>query len=83
MIRIDWRELKYRIADALFNYELDDAYRMGLQAGTEFATRKLSFALELKMESIELTPTEKRGYEKAIEVFKAERHNVEVSAGLK
>jgi len=56
---------------------------MGLQAGTEFATRKLSFALELNIESMKLTPTEKRGYEKAIEVFKAERHNVEVSAGLK
>lgn len=80
---IDWRELKYQIADKLFNYELDDAYRMGLQAGSEFATRKLSFALEMKADAIKMTPTEKRGYDRALEVFKEERINVEISSGLR
>lgn len=80
---IDWRELKYQIADKLFNYELDDAYRMGIQSGSEFVTRKLSFALEMKADAIKMTPTEKRGYQKALEVFQEERISVERSTGLR
>ena len=80
---IDWREMKYWVADKLFNYELDDAYHMGIRSGSQFATQKLSFALELKNTRLKMTPTEKRGYEKALEVFRDERANVEKSTGLR
>lgn len=83
MIRIDWRELKYRVADALFNYELDDAFRMGVESGSEFAIRKLSFAMNLKDGKLNMTKTEQKGYEKALAVFAEERELVEKQTGLR
>jgi hypothetical protein len=63
------REVKYQIADKLFARELDEAYDMGMRVGAEFATRTLSFRVNLNSEKVKMTPTEKKGYEKAIQVI--------------
>jgi hypothetical protein len=63
------RELKYQIADKLFAKELDEAYDMGIRAGAEFATRTLSFRVNLNSEKVKMTPTEKKGYSKALQVI--------------
>lgn len=68
MIR-NWSDFKYEVADFLFGKELDDAYEMGIRAGAEFATRKLSFEVNLKRQ-LKLTKTEERGYDYAIEAIK-------------
>jgi hypothetical protein len=62
-------EFKYQIADKLFAKELDEAYDMGIRMGAEFATRTLSFRVSLNSEKVKMTPTEKKGYEKAIQVI--------------
>lgn len=63
------KELKYQIADKLFAKELDEAYDMGIRAGAEFATRTLSFRVNLNSEKVKMTPTEKKGYSKALRVI--------------
>lgn len=63
------RELKYQVADKLFAKELDEAYDMGIRAGAEFATRTLSFRVNLNSEKVKMTPTEKKGYAKALQVI--------------
>lgn len=68
MIR-NWSDFKYEVADFLFGKELDEAYEMGIRAGAEFATRKLSFEVNLKRQ-LKLTKTEERGYEYAIDAIK-------------
>ena len=64
MIR-NWSDLKYEVADKLFGKELDEAYKMGIRIGAEYATRKLSFEVSLKR-CLTLTKTEERGYDYAI-----------------
>ena len=64
MIR-NWVDLKYEVADKLFGKELDEAYKMGMRIGAEYATRKLSFEVSRKRR-LTLTKTEERGYDYAI-----------------
>ena len=64
MIR-NWSDFKYEVADKLFGKELDEAYKMGMRIGAEYATRKLSFEVSLKRR-LTLTKTEERGYDYAI-----------------
>lgn len=64
-----WRDLKYQIADKLFAFELDEAYDMGIRVGAEYATHVISFRTSLNSEKIQLTKTEKKGYEKALQVI--------------
>jgi len=68
-LRIALAEIKYQIADKFFAKELDEAYDMGMRVGAEFATRTLSFRVSLNSEKVKMTPTEKKGYEKAIQVI--------------
>lgn len=60
------REIKYQIADKLFTKELDEAFQMGIREGATFATRKISFDIELKANRADMTKTQKIGYDKAI-----------------
>ena len=73
-------EIKYQIADKLFCKELDEAYSMGIRAGAEFATRKLSFEVSLKRH-LKLTKTEERGYDYAIEAIKRVKPEIESTTG--
>lgn len=59
-----WREFKYRIADRFFEYELDEAYTMGLREGA----RQALSATKLKLwhRSQGLTPARKEAFELAI-----------------
>lgn len=68
-IRQAWRNMKYQIADKLFAFELDEAYDMGIRVGAEYATHVISFRTNLNSEKIQLTKTEKKGYEKALQVI--------------
>ena len=73
-------EVKYQIADKLFCKELDEAYEMGIRAGAEFATRKLSFEVNLKRQ-LQLTKTEDRGYEYAIEAIERVKPEIARTTG--
>ena len=79
MIR-DWSDLKYEIADFLFGKELDEAYAMGISQGAEFATRKLSFEVNLKR-NLKLTKVEERGYGYAIEAIDRVKPEIERTTG--
>ena len=65
MLIRNWSDFKYEVADKLFGKELDEAYKMGITTGAEYATRKLSFEVSLKR-CLTLTKTEERGYDYAI-----------------
>lgn len=63
-----FREIKYWIADHLFEYELDEAFRLGVTEG-----RRVQGAitrLELQLRQPEMTKTQLTGYEMAREVVK-------------
>lgn len=74
------KELKYQIADKLFANEMDEAYDMGIRMGAEFATRKLSFEVNLKR-NLKLTKTEERGYDYAIEAIKRVKPEIARTTG--
>jgi hypothetical protein len=78
--RLDFKELKYSIADLLFGKELDEAYEMGIRVGAEFATRKLSFEVNLKR-NLKLTKVEERGYGYAIEAIDRVKPEIERTTG--
>ena len=65
MIR-NWSDFKYEVTDFFFGKQLDEAYKQGIRIGAEYATRKLSFEVNLKR-GLDLTKTEQRGYDYAIE----------------
>lgn len=73
-------EIKYQIADKLFTKELDEAYDMGIRIGAEFATRKLSFEVNLKRQ-LKLTKVEERGYEYAIDAIKRVKPEIARTTG--
>lgn len=68
-----WRDLKDALGDFFFGRELDETHDRALRYGIEQATRTLSFQLEVQKEKIKMTPTERKGYEKAQQVFKDTR----------
>ena len=79
-LRIDWAELKYQIADKLFCKELDEAYSMGISQGAEYATRKLSFEVNLKRH-LKLTKVEERGYQHAIDAIQRVKPEIAATTG--
>jgi hypothetical protein len=80
-VREAWREIKYWIADNLFEYELDEAYRLGMKEGAAYATQWLSFRVEINLDRVKMTKTEKSGYQKAIEVMRDERKEIKLRTG--
>ena len=80
-LREAWREVKYQIADKVFKYEMDEAFQMGIREGATFATRKISFQLELKGNRADMTKTQKLGYQKAIDILKDARQEVKEQTG--
>ena len=74
-----WSDLKYAIADRLFCAEMDDAFRMGVQHGAEFATRNISFQMNLKNK--DLTKAQQVGYDKALTALQGAKEIVQDSTG--
>jgi hypothetical protein len=63
-----FREIKYWIADHLFEYELDEAFRLGVSEGQRSQAAKIR--LELQLRQPEMTKTQLSGYEMAREMVK-------------
>lgn len=82
-IRETFHELKYWIADKLFNYELDEAFRAGMQEGAQYATTWLTMRVEINRERIKMSKTQMAGYDKAIQVIKDERKEIAQRTGAK
>jgi len=80
-LREAWREVKYQIADKVFKYEMDEAFQMGIREGATFATRKITFRVELKRDRQDLTKTQKLGYEKALEIVQYARTEIKEETG--
>lgn len=74
-----WSDLKYAIADRLFCTEMDDAFRMGVRHGAEFATRNISFQMNLKNK--DLTKAQQVGYDKALTALQGAKEIIQDSTG--
>lgn len=68
---MNWAELKYRIADWLFEAELDEAFNHGVKEGE----RRLSSILRVEMDykktraaELGMTKTQTLGYDRCVEV---------------
>lgn len=60
------KELKYRIADWLFQNELDEAFEMGIREGQRRQKNTIITRLELTLETV--AKTNQKGYKIAMEV---------------
>lgn len=60
-----WSDIKYEIIDRIAGDLLDEAYDMGIKVGAEYATRTISFRVNVKEAALGLTKTQKIGYDKA------------------
>jgi len=61
------KELKYKIADWLFEAELDEAFNLGLKEGARRQKHKIDMALD--MASLDLAKSNQKGYMMAMEVI--------------
>ena len=71
---MNWRELKYWIADHLFEYELDEAFRLGVQEGRRNLSSQIKVEMEYKKtRALEtgLTKTQAIGWDRCMEVVNA------------
>lgn len=78
-MRVQLKAIKYWIADHLLNSELDDAYHEGVREGASYATHKLSMEMQ---KDIELTKTQKNGYDLAVGRFMMTRESVHNRLGI-
>jgi len=75
------REIKYQVADKLFCKEMDEAFQMGVREGATFATRMISTDLSVKEMRIQMTKTEKKGYQKAQDLVADCRKEIKSQTG--
>ena len=64
-------ELKYKIADRLFNNELDEAFNLGIQQGKNTQAAHVRVMMEYKKDrerELGMTKTQALGYERCLEV---------------
>jgi hypothetical protein len=61
------KELKYRIADWLFEAELDEAFELGIKEGRRRQKHEINMALDLA--SLDVAKTNQKGYMIAMEVI--------------
>jgi glycine cleavage system H lipoate-binding protein len=66
---MNWAELKYKIADKLFEKEMDEAYEMGVREGATHTLRELAFSLKLGEQDAKLTKAQATGYQKAVQRY--------------
>ena len=67
-----FRDLKYRFADRFFEYELDEAFRLGQLESRRHIKSIINVEMEYKktrMKSLGLTKTQEVGYEKAMQTI--------------
>jgi NOL1/NOP2/fmu family ribosome biogenesis protein len=79
MIR-NWSDFKYELSELLLGKQLDEAYKQGITIGAEYAARKLSFEVSLQR-GLELTKTEQRGYDYAIEAVARVKPEISLQTG--
>lgn len=60
------KELKYRIADWLFESELDEAFELGIKEGQR--RQKVNILDALDINSLDVAKTNQKGYSIAMEV---------------
>jgi hypothetical protein len=77
---MNWKELKYRIADKLFDRELNDAYEMGVREGVTHTLREIGFGLQLG--ETKLTKAQTAGYDKAVDRYLGKRTELKDSFQL-
>ena len=70
-----FRQIKDALAELFFRRDLDETHDRALRYGVEQATRILSFQIDKEKEKIKMTPAERRGYEKAQQVFQDVRYS--------
>jgi len=66
-----FRELKYKIADRLFEYELDEAYNLGVKSGKDNQASRLRVMMDYKRTratELGMTKTQTLGYDRCVEV---------------
>lgn len=80
MLIRNWSDFKFELAELLMGKQLDEAYKQGITIGAEYATRKLSFEVSLKR-GLELTKTEQRGYDHAIEAVARVKPEITLQTG--
>lgn len=78
-MRVQLEAIKYWIADHLLNSELDEAYHEGVREGASYAMHKLSMEMQ---KDIELTKTQRLGYNLAMGRFDMTKENVNVRLGV-
>lgn len=66
-LRERYRELKYRIADTLFAYELDEAYRHGIKEGARNALGDATVKISIRQQN--LTPARAEGAQQALDII--------------
>ena len=74
--------LKAKLANLLFSKELDKAYSEGITEGARYATGHLHTRLYARETFLDMTKTQKIGYEKAIKVVRDAKHDVRGKTGV-
>jgi hypothetical protein len=80
-MNINLRWLKYRVADLLFNNELDEAFDSGKMHGIEYASRLISSRLNAPRLKESLTKTQLSGFDIAYSQVQSCKYDIHVNTG--
>ena len=76
-----WKDIRYEIADKLFNGAMDEAFRQGQHSGIEFASRQIGFAVR-RLELTNMTKTQRIGYDASVTAIAEAKKEIMIKTGV-
>tara|TARA_R110000822_G_scaffold262282_1_gene386668 strand:- start:2685 stop:2927 length:243 start_codon:yes stop_codon:yes gene_type:complete len=76
-----WKDVRYEIADKLFNGAMDEAFRQGQHSGLEYASRKIGFAVR-NLDTKIMTKTQRIGYDASMTAIAEAKKEIMIKTGV-
>jgi hypothetical protein len=81
MLRRDWKNFKYELADFFFKTEMDEAFREGIASGTEYTSRVIGMSVR-NLDVSNMTKTQRIGHEASMAAIAEAKKEVMRKTGV-
>lgn len=81
MLRRDWDNFLYDVADFFFAKQMDKAYDQGIRIGAEYAARNISMSVITAGDNAKLTKAQQVGYDLAREAIRKSKKEIHAKTG--
>ena len=80
-MKFSWNDFMYDLADFFFAKQMDEAYDQGIRIGAEYSARMISFRVNSKESTKNLTKTQAQGYAVANEIVQSCKPDISRQTG--